>query len=81
MSKPSSDEKSSSNIPPSAVNFMLLTIADTTWRMFVPTVGLMGLGYWADGQLGTWPWLFIAGVVVGFAIAGLLIMQQLRVKL
>lgn len=80
MSKPSHDEASSSDTPPSAVNFMLVTIADTTWRMFVPTVGLICLGYWADGQLGTKPWLFVAGVLIGFAIAGLLVMQQLKKK-
>jgi F0F1-type ATP synthase assembly protein I len=25
-----------------------------------------GLGYWADGRLGTSPWLLLLGVVIGF---------------
>jgi F0F1-type ATP synthase assembly protein I len=25
-----------------------------------------GIGYWADGRLGTSPWLLLAGLVVGF---------------
>lgn len=65
----------------SPVAFMLGTIGDTTWRMFVPTVGLMSAGYFADRALGTKPWLFISGVVLGFIIAGLLIRNQFRKQL
>lgn len=63
------------------VAFMLGTIGDTTWRMFVPTVGLMSPGYFADKALGTKPWIFISGVVLGFIIAGLLIRNQFRKQL
>jgi len=65
----------------SPVAFMLGTIGDTTWRMFVPTVGLMSAGYFTDRALGTKPWLFISGVVLGFIIAGLLVRNQFRKQL
>lgn len=64
----------------SPVVFMLGTIVDTTWRMFVPTLGLMSAGFFADRALGTKPWLFTAGVVLGAIIAGLLVRNQLRNK-
>jgi F0F1-type ATP synthase assembly protein I len=33
------------------------------------TVGLgAAAGYWADGHLGTRPWLFLAGAVAGVAL-------------
>lgn len=55
------------------------TIADTTWRLFVPTIGLTLLGAWADRQWGITPWMMIAGIVLGTVIAVLLVRQQLRV--
>lgn len=61
----------------SAVVLLLRDLGETTWRMFVPTVGLMTLGYWADSQLHTKPWLFALGVIVGGLIAGYLIRKQL----
>ncbi|HEY1085290.1 MAG TPA: AtpZ/AtpI family protein [Candidatus Saccharimonadales bacterium] len=78
----SSDKHDTPAAPPdhSTVVFMLGTIADTTWRMFVPTVGLMCGGYWADQTFGTKPWLFIVGLVVGSGIAILLVKQQLTKK-
>lgn len=53
------------------------TIGDTTWRMFVPSVGLTLLGVWADGQFGTKPWLMLGGIVLGFAGAILLVRKQI----
>lgn len=61
----------------STVVFMLSTIADTTWRMFVPTIGLTFLGWMADKQWGTKPWLFILGIIVGATISALLVRRQL----
>lgn len=60
-----------------AVMVIFGTIGDTTWRMFVPSVGLTLLGVWADMQFGTKPWLMAVGVVLGFAGAALLVRQQL----
>ena len=76
--KNSDENQEPTNLP---VAFMLGTIGDTTWRMFVPTVGLMSAGFFADKALGTKPWLFVAGVVLGFIIAGLLIRNQFRKQL
>lgn len=55
-----------------------LVIADTTWRMFVPIIGLTVLGVWGDRSFGTKPWLTACGIVVGVVIAGWLIKGQLK---
>ena len=54
------------------------TIADTTWRMFVPTVGTTLLGVWLDERLSTKPWLMFVGIAVGAAVAVALVVRQLR---
>ncbi len=66
--------------PPSSstVILLLLTMGDTTWRMFVPTIGLMVLGLWADGWLHTTPWLMIIGLVAGTFLAVILVKDQLK---
>ena len=56
---------------------LLGTIGDTTWRMFVPSVGFTLLGVWADAQLGTKPWLMVVGIVVGCTGAALLVKKQI----
>lgn len=59
--------------------FVILgTLADTTWRMFVPSVGFTLLGVWLDGMWGTKPWLMTAGIAMGIAGASALVMQQLK---
>lgn len=55
---------------------LLSTIGDTTWRMFVPSVGLTLLGVWADGEFGTKPWLMVLGIILGFFGAFLLVKKQ-----
>jgi hypothetical protein len=68
------------NVPPnsSTVILLLLTMADTTWRLFVPTVGLTVLGLVLDKQFATTPWLMIVGVVIGTVLAVLLVKLQLK---
>lgn len=76
-------KKSDANPSPpdqSTVILLLGTIGDTTWRMFLPIIGLLLLGNWLDKTLNTKPMLIIAGVVVGSVIAGLLVRNQLRKK-
>ena len=53
------------------------TIADTTWRMFVPSVGFTLLGVWADAEWNTKPWLMVAGIIIGAASAYLLVSRQI----
>lgn len=74
-----------SPVPPnqeSTVILMLTTMADTTWRMFVPTVGFTIGGLLLDKAFATTPWIMIAGIVVGIAIAIWLVkLQMKKVKL
>lgn len=53
------------------------TIADTTWRMFVPSVGFTLLGVWADAEWNTKPWLMAVGIVIGAVSAYLLVSRQI----
>lgn len=53
-------------------------MGDTTWRMFVPTIGLALLGYWLDRQWHTAPWVMLLGLIIGSALAGLLVRRQLK---
>ena len=70
------DQKSAE---PEALGVVLATIGDTTWRMFVPSVGLTLLGVWADSQLQTKPWLMVAGIALGCFGAFLLVKKQISV--
>lgn len=52
-------------------------MADTTWRMFVPTIGLLLLGRALDARYGTKPWGMVAGIILGTIIATMLVKRQL----
>lgn len=56
---------------------IMLDLLDTTWRIATPVVIFAGLGIFADLQLESKPWCTLAGTVVGFVFAGLLLKQQL----
>ncbi len=56
---------------------VILDMADTTWRMFVPTVGLLLVGRWFDTRYGFKPWLMLVGFSLGSLIAAMLIKRQL----
>ena len=73
-------QPTSGNHVPSKNTALLVfgTIADTTWRMFVPAVGGAILGALADRAWGTKPWLTIVGITLGVVIAGLLVWLQLK---
>lgn len=62
---------------PSTVVLLLGTIADTTWRMFVPIVGLLLLGLWIDTTFATLPWAVIVLTIIGIVISAELIRRQL----
>lgn len=80
MRAPNDTPSGTPDEPPkqSTVLLLLGTIADTTWRMFVPIVGLMLLGLWIDRSLGTLPWFMIALLLIGIAVAAELIRRQLK---
>lgn len=72
-------ETGSSNQSPTgskSTAFILFAIAaDTTWRMFVPTLGGTVLGLWADKVWHTQPRYAITGLVVGILVTALLVRQ------
>ena len=61
----------------STVLLLLGTIADTTWRMFVPVIGMLLLGVWIDTRFGTLPWGMVVLTIIGIAIAAELVRRQL----
>lgn len=68
-----------SEVPsPATVLFLFGTIADTTWRMFVPIVGLAILGVWLDNTIHTKPWLTMIGIIIGMVAASILIIRQIN---
>lgn len=67
-------------VPPeqSTVVLLLRDIGDTTWRMFVPTVGLTVIGLLVDKWLHTTPWIMSIGIVIGSSLAYLLVRRQIK---
>jgi hypothetical protein len=80
MRAPNDKASGTSDEPPvkSTVLLLLATIVDTTWRMFVPTLGLAAAGLWADTSWGTGPLWSLVGVFSGIAIAALLVRKQFK---
>ncbi len=60
---------------------LIMSMADTTWRMFGPTLPLIMLGNWLDSTYATKPLFLIMGATLGGLLAALLIRAQLRRKL
>jgi len=83
MSASPSQNSDDKPTPPdhSTVVLLLGTAGDTTWRMFVPIVGLAVAGVWADRTLGTKPFMTIFGIVVGIVIAAYLVRRQFKKEL
>lgn len=78
MVKPTKTKVSPTSPDTGSIGILLLTLADTTWRMVVPTLALAVLGLWLDFKWHTGPWLTLLGTAVGLAIAGLLVQRQIR---
>lgn len=57
---------------------LLLTLADTTWRMLIPTALLAAVGVFMDLKFGTKPWITLASIPVGLMASAGLIRRQLR---
>jgi hypothetical protein len=67
-------------LPPdrSTVILLLATIGDTTWRMFIPTIGMTLLGLFIDKWLHTTPWVMVVSMTIGIGITALLVKDQLK---
>lgn len=74
-----SPRKKTTNRPhQSAAILLLSTIADTTWRLFVPTIGGTILGVLLDNMFNTPPLFTSVLIAVGFATSILLVTLQIR---
>jgi tellurite resistance protein TehA-like permease len=61
-----------------AVIVLLLTVLDTTWRAFVPTIGGTILGVTLDNVTGRAPLFTTLSIILGFILAALLVVLQIR---
>ena len=78
MSKVSNEGDDPAPKGKSPASVLILSIADTTWRMFIPTIGMLLLGRLADGMWHTKPLGMIAGIIIGSTITAILIKRQLE---
>lgn len=79
MAKSSTSDADTSSAPSYSSTVLILgTVADTTWRLFVPTIGGTIIGIIIDNIYGTKPWATIIGVSVGTALSIGLIYLQIR---
>jgi hypothetical protein len=78
MSASQNDDDKQTPPDTSTVILLLSTIGDTTWRMFVPTIGLTILGLLADKWLHTTPWIMISGIIAGAYLAYILVKKQIK---
>jgi hypothetical protein len=62
----------------SAGQMLWLTLADTTWRVAVPTVLFAGLGIILDKKIDTMPLCTLIGMTLGLIAAGVLVWSQLK---
>lgn len=76
----SQNDGDKSPTPPdkSTVVLLLGDIGDTTWRMFVPTIGFTILGLLADKALHTTPWIMVGGIIIGAYLAYVLVRRQMK---
>lgn len=54
------------------------TVADTTWRMFVPVIGGALVGYMIDLSANSRPVGIISGMFIGVVLAVALVVMQYR---
>lgn len=78
-SEPNSQDSTTER--PTKQNTLLMLfgdIADTTWRMFVPIVGLAAIGLYVDMKFATAPLVTILSALAGTAIAIILVRNQIK---
>lgn len=71
---------STSDVPQAdnAALAILVSLADTTWRVALPTVVLSGAGIALDKRFDTMPLLTLIGLVLGLGAAAKLVWDQLQ---
>ena len=77
QTQPIKRAKLSSKQTSSAVLIFAVTALDTTWRIFVPTLGGVFLGIGLDAWLRTAPIATIFCLLLGFTLSTVLIIRQL----
>lgn len=78
MTSKQSPPKTDVSVQRQVVGLMWTTFGDTTWRLFIPSVGGTILGVWADNSWGTTPLMIIIGTGLGMACAIWLVVLQYR---
>ncbi len=63
--------------PTLGVRAVAVAFLDTTWRIAFPVLLFTGLGIYIDLHAGTKPWVTFICVIIGFALALVLIKRQL----
>lgn len=59
-----------------STTLLMKTMAGTTWRVFLPTIGLTLLGLWLDNVINMKPWLTFGGIAIGVIVAAVLVWLQ-----
>lgn len=59
-----------------SATLLMKTMVGTTWRVFLPTIGLTLLGLWLDNVINMKPWLTFGGIVIGVIVAAVLVWLQ-----
>jgi F0F1-type ATP synthase assembly protein I len=72
------EEASSGNLENLKQLHIARELADVTWRLTVPVIGLCVLGILADKSWNTKPWLTLLGTAIGFVVAGKLVNMQIQ---
>lgn len=78
MSQSPKGKSKTTNQPQSAAILLTLTALDTTWRTFVPVIGGALAGVALDNTLHTPPLFTTVLIIIGVAIATLLVIKQLK---
>lgn len=61
-----------------ASKLMILTLVSTCLRIFLPSLGLFGIGVVIDFNFGSKPWGMLIGISIGMIIAAILVILQIR---
>ncbi len=64
-----------------STTLLMKTMIGTTWRVFLPTIGLTLLGLWLDNVINMKPWLTFGGIAIGVIVAVVLVwLQVVKIK-